>query len=126
MEIVSQKNEIIFRKDYNGKPSYSIGLSRKTPDGDYMNGYMKVSFRKGVEIKNKSKIRINQAWLDFYKDDGKTMPYIFINDYTLAQDGEPEAEKVEVDSPNPFEDFGNSIKTGIQETIEITDDDLPF
>lgn len=126
MEIVSQKNEMIFRKDYNGKPSYSIGLSRKQPDGTYLNGYMKVSFRKDVELKNKTKIRINQAWLDFYKDDGKTMPYIFINDYTLTQEGESEVEKVEVDTPNPFEDFGNSIKTEVQETFEIKDSDLPF
>ena len=30
------------------------------------------------------------------------------------------------DVGNPFEDFGNSIKTEVQEQIEITDDDLPF
>lgn len=126
MEIVSQKNEMIFRKDYNGKPSYSIGLSRKQNDGTYINGYMKVSFKKDVELKNKSRIRINQAWLDFYKADGKTMPYIFINDYTLTQDGESDTQNVEVESPNPFEDFGNSIKTEVQETFEIKDSDLPF
>ncbi len=126
MEIVSEKNEMIFRKDYNGKPSYSIGLSRKQSDGTYLNGYMKVSFKKDVELKNKSRIRINQAWLDFYKADGKTIPYIFINDYTLTQDGESDTQNVEVDTPNPFEDFGNSIKTEVQETIEIKDSDLPF
>jgi hypothetical protein len=126
MEIVSEKNEMIFRKDYNGKPSYSIGLSRKQSDGTYLNGYMKVSFKKDVELKNKSRIRINQAWLDFYKADGKTIPYIFINDYTLTQDGESDTQNVEVDTPNPFEDFGNSIKTEVQEAIEIKDSDLPF
>lgn len=126
MEVVSNKEEMIFRKDYNGKPSYSIGLSRKQPDGTYLRGYMKVSFRKDVDVKNKSKIKIEQAWLDFYKSDGNTMPYIFINDFKVTQEGESEVEKVEVDTPNPFEDFGNSIKTEVQETFDYSEDDLPW
>ena len=29
MEIISDKEEMIFRKDFNNKPNYSIGLSKK-------------------------------------------------------------------------------------------------
>ena len=33
MEIVSNKNEMIFKTDFNGVPRYSVGLSRKNKDG---------------------------------------------------------------------------------------------
>ena len=122
MEIISNKEEMVFRKDYNGKPSYSLGLSKKDKDGKYINGYVKVNFKKGVELNNKSKIKITNAWLDFYKDNEKTIPTIFINDFEITQDGEKQEEK------NPFEEFGEHITTDfdIGHQIEISDNDLPF
>ena len=119
MEITSNRDEIIFRKDYNGKPIYSIGLSKKKKDGTYENGYMTVNFKEGTNIQNKSKIRIKSAWLNWYLKEGKTIPTIFINEYELVGEPKPKEE-------NPFEQFGNSIKTEVNEQIEITDDDLPF
>lgn len=86
MEITSNKEEMIFRKDYNGKPSYSLGLSKKDKDGKFVNGYIKVNFKKGVELNNKSKIKIKNAWIDFYKDNEKTIPTIFINDFIIVED----------------------------------------
>ncbi len=122
MEIVCNKEEIIFRKDYNGKPSYSLGLSKKDKDGKFINGYIKVNFKKGVELNNKSKIKIKNAWLDFYKDNEKTMPTIFINEFEIAQEGEKQEEK------NPFEEFGEDITTDFDtgHQIQIEDSDLPF
>lgn len=121
MEIISNKEEMIFRKDYNGKPIYSIGLSKKKKDGNYENGYMVANFKEGTDIPNKSKITIKQAWLSFYLKDKQTIPTIFINDYELVENPEPKKEE------NPFEDFGNSIKTEANfEQIEIKDEDLPF
>ena len=122
MEIISNKEEMVFRKDYNGKPSYSLGLSKKDKDGKYINGYVKVNFKKGVELENKSKIKIKNAWLDFYKDNEKTIPTIFINEFEMTQEGEKQEEK------NPFEEFGDSITTefDVGHQIEIGDDDLPF
>lgn len=125
MEIVSTKNEIIFRKDYNDKPSYSLGLQKKNKDGEYINGYIKVNFRKGVDLKNKTKIKIKNGWLDFYKDEDKTVPTLFIEDFIVINDGEEEHKTNEL---NPFEEFGDSIKTEsmIGEQIEIDTSDLPF
>lgn len=122
MEIISNKEEMVFRKDYNGKPSYSLGLSKKDKDGKYINGYVKVNFKKGVELNNKSKIKIKNAWLDFYKDNEKTIPTIFINDFEITQDSEKQEEK------NPFEEFGEHITTDFDtgHQIEIGDEDLPF
>ena len=85
MEITSKK-EIIFRNDKDGKISYSMGLSKKKEDGSYEKGYIPVRFRKDTGIKNQTKIAIKEAWLDFYKIDKKTKPYIFINKFEMADD----------------------------------------
>lgn len=119
MEVTSKRDEIIFRNDYNGKPIYSIGLSKKKKDGTYENGYMTVNFKEGTDIQNKSKIKIKNAWLSFYKKEDKTIPTIFINEYELVGEPKPKEE-------NPFEDFGNSIKTEVDNQIEIKPEDLPF
>lgn len=125
MEIISNKQEIIFRKDYNGKPSYSLGLSRRNQDGEYIRGYIKAVFRKGVEINNQSRILIKNAWLDFYKDnEDKTIPIVFINDFELVKDGEL-AQNVETLDEKPYWEQ-ITAKTKLEEQLEITDADLPF
>ena len=113
MEIVSNKEEMIFKNEYNDKPYYTIGLSKKDKDGNYINGYMNVSFKKGVELENKTKIRIKSAWLDFYKKDIKTIPIIFVNEFEIVKN-------------DPFKEFGESIKTEVKESVKIEDSDLPF
>lgn len=121
MEIISNREEMIFRKDFNNKPTYSIGLSRKKKDGNYENGYMIVNFKEGTDIPDKSKIKIKNAWLSFYLKDKKTIPTIFINDYELISVPKPKEES------NPYEDFGESIKTQNEfEQVEIKPEDLPF
>lgn len=122
MEIVSNKEEIIFKNEYNDKPYYTIGLSKKDKNGNYVNGYMNVNFKKGVELENMTKIKIKSAWLDFYKKDVKTIPTIFINDFEIVSTT-PQVSKKDV-----FEEFGESIKTDFDlgEQIQITDNDLPF
>ena len=129
MQIISDKDrsEMIFRKEYNGKPSYSIGLSKKDKDVNYTNGYIKANFKAGTEINNKARIKINSAWLSFYKDDkDKTIPTIYISDFEIVEDGEVAEEPKE--EKNPFKEFGDSITTefDVGHQIEIGDDDLPF
>ena len=116
MKIVSDKYEMIFRKDYNGKPTYSVGLSKKKQDGTYENGYLKVSFKNGIELQDKTKIKIKDAWLNFNVVEKKTYPFIFIKEFEIEEKKEE----------NPFEDFGNSIKTEADNSIEINSEDLPF
>ena len=117
MQIIGNKDDIIFRKDYNGKPSYSLGLSKKDKDGKFINGYIKVNFKKGTDLKNKTKIKIINSWLDFYKDGDKTIPTLFINEYEIVS--EPEEE-------NPYKEMNTKVESDIGKQIEITDDDLPF
>ena len=124
MEIISNKEEMIFKSEYNDKPIYRIGLTKKDKDGKYIKGYMNVNFKKGVELGNMTKIKIKNAWLDFYKVDIKTVPVIFISDFEVIEG----TQKAETPTQNPYEDFGNNIKTVFDtgEQIQITDEDLPF
>lgn len=122
MQIISEKEEIIFRQEKDNKRFYSIGLSRKDQNGNYINGYMTAVFKKDVDVPNKTKIKIKEAWLGFNVKDKKTYPHIFINDFEVVEEPTKEVAK------NPFEEFGETIKTNsdIGQQIEIEDSDLPF
>ena len=113
MELVSSKEEMIFKNEYNGKSSYSLGLSKKDKDGKYIKGYITVNFKKGVELNNQTKIKIKSAWLDFYKKDKATIPTIFINEFEVVNEIPTEKLKTKTDF-----DLGQQI--------EITDEDLPW
>ena len=90
MNIECEKEKMIFRNEKDGKVFYSIGLSKKNQDGKYTSGYMPCRFPKNANIENKTKIKILNAWLDFWVDDKKiTHPYIFINKYEMILDGIP-------------------------------------
>ena len=122
MNLEAGKIVMVFCKEFDDKKLYSIGLSKKNKNGGYDSGFMSVRFKKGVEVGNKTRIKIKDAWLSFNVKDNKTFPYIFINDYEVIS--EPNPEKKE---SNPYEDFGNSIKTEANfDQIEITSEDLPF
>lgn len=90
MNIECEKEKMIFRNEKDGKVYYSIGLSKKKQDGTYTSGYMPCRFPKNANIPNKAKIKILNAWLDFWVDDKKiTRPYIFINKYDMILDDIP-------------------------------------
>lgn len=108
MEIVSNRKEKIFRKDFNGKPIYKIGLSKKNQDGNYTNGYMLCSFKKGTDIPDKSFIMIKSAWLDFYLKEKETVPYIFINDYEVIEDNK-QVVKVETITTDELDDENDAL-----------------
>ena len=111
ISINSKYPEMIFRKDVNGFASYSIGLSNKRTDGTYENGYMKCRFKKGIDVKDKTKIIIKDGFVSFYKKEKETIPVLFITDF----EEEKKTEKVEED---PYEEMGKQI--------ELTESDLPF
>lgn len=128
MNIVNDKPVIIFRNEYNGRISYQTSLSKKDKDGNYVNGYMPIQFKNGVEFNNQQKIYIKDAWLSFYnierENNGKknvtTRPYIFVNEFETVEET---INNSKVDFENtieedPYVDFGNSF--------EISDEDLPF
>lgn len=86
----------------NDKGTYKSSITAKdiNENGEQINKYMNihVGFRKGVEVKNKTKIKVNNAFLTFFdfktgniKNDGKEeilkFPKIMIMDFEVLEDG---------------------------------------
>jgi len=129
MNINSDKEYMVFKND---KGKYTITIGKKNNDGSYDNAYIPIQFNKDVELDNRTKIILKNAWLSFYKivkelkGETQTTTVFFIrcSDFGIVEDGikeEPKEEK------NPFEEFGNSkTEFDIGKQIQITDDDLPF
>jgi len=108
MDIISNRKETIYRRDFENKTFYSIGIAKKKQDGSYENGYADVVFNKDVVLENKAQIIIKKAWLDFYVKDKKTHLFIRVSEF----------EKVKEEKK---QDGWDSAKN-----IEIDDDELPF
>lgn len=107
---VTTDSVIVYRKDgtsKNGKPYslYSLSLSKKEADG-WKNGYMPCSFKKGVEVFNKAKIKIDKAFISFDEYNGNKTPKVVITEFTVIEEGE-----------KPQDDDG---------FMNIPDSELPF
>lgn len=104
---------MIFKND---KGFYSMTLSKKNQDGTYANVYIRVGFRKGVNLPNKTKINIKSGFLTFdqYEKDGLkiTNLKIFVTDFEKVGE-EKQTTKQNKGSENEF--FGAS-----------KEEDLPF
>ena len=129
---VNSEKTTIFKND---RGVYKATLSKKdtNENGEQITRYMNihVGFRKGVELKNKTKIKVNNGFLTFFdvktgniKDNGKEevlrFPKIMIMDFEVLEDGVDEnfhskeyAQK-DVDTNNEFDDFYSN------------NDELPF
>ena len=113
MNIIEEKEKVIYKSTINDKVSYAIGLSKKKEDGTFDLGYLPCRFKKDVNLENKTKIKIKQAWLDFFKKDKKTYIYAFINDFEIVKEVQKDQEK-SVDKWYAGKD------------VEIDDSMLPF
>lgn len=125
MKVTSDRTETIYRHDKEDRTIYTMKLVKKNMDGEYENGYILTKFRNGVELDDKSKIKIKDAWLDFYKKDDKTNISLFVNDFDLEDNNtlQKQEEKKEQEE-NPFANVNS--KNGIKQPIPYTDEDLPF
>lgn len=103
MQIVENYPVTIFRNDTEKGVFYSVGLSKKDINGNYVNGYKNVRFKKGVEVANKTKIYIKKAFLDFYQKEDRTIDYIFITDFVTLEEVQQQAR--EAVSPYSKEDY---------------------
>lgn len=101
------RSVMVFRneKEYNGKtfPTYCIGVSSKDKDGNWVNSYIDVLFKKGVEVENKTKIFIKNAFPVANQGKDRTFTKWMITEF-------------EIEGQKSSEDFMN-IPEGIQEEI---------
>lgn len=124
MNIECEKEKMIFRNEKDGKAYYSIGLSKKNQDGTYTSGYITCRFPKEANIPNKTKIKILNAWLDFWVDDKKiTHPYIFINKYEILSDDIPNVKSNYSDDGVQLTDEEIDKAFSGKDEVELT---LPF
>lgn len=124
MNIDCEKEKMIFRNEKDGKVYYSIGLSKKNQDGTYTSGYITCRFPKNANIENKTKIKILNAWLDFWVDDKKiTHPYIFINKYEILSDDIPNVKSNYSDDGVQLTDEEIDKVFSGKDEVELT---LPF
>lgn len=115
---------MVFVKEFDNRKLYSIGLSKKNKDGGYENGFINARFKKDIILNNKTRIKVKDSWLSFNTNDNKTFPYVFINQFEVISEAKPVAKCGKEE--NPFEEFGNSIKTETQDQFNIEECNLPF
>lgn len=130
MNITNEYAVTIFKNVNDYGTFYKVGLSKKDVNGNYINGYKDIKFKKGVELEDKTKIYIKRAWLDFYQKDKKTIDYIFCSEFETVEEAIESAKspianmsdsqivRAVMNDEDPFTSFG--------EEVEISDSDLPF
>ena len=114
MDISSEKPYTIFRKEYNDRTFYKVGLSKKTKEGEYEKGYVDIRFKGNPSIPNKTQIYIKKAFLSFYLNKDKhTTPYIQVMEWEeVAEVIEKEHADAKKDKDNDdlFAEFGEEHK----------------
>lgn len=85
MTITSEK-EMIFRDDKGDFPRYSIGVSSKGPDGEWIKGYVPCKFKKGVELENMTKIKIKNAFYSVSKGSKYNFVSVMITDFEVIEE----------------------------------------
>lgn len=83
----------VYRKDrqtQNGGTftTYTLGISSKDKDGNWVNGYLDCQFKKGVELYNKAKIDITNSFFTVSDYQGKKYNKLFVMEFTVADSGE--------------------------------------
>lgn len=102
MNVSNDRPVMVFKREYQGREYYSLGLSKKDRNNNYINGYMACEFRKGVRLDDKTKIYLKNAFITFYLKDKTTIPYIKILDFETV-------EETIQNSKDPFEEFGEQV-----------------
>ena len=73
---------MIFRKDFDGRPSYSRSISSKDIDGKWISIFENVNMPKGTDLPNKTKIEVTKGFEGVYeKRDGTKGRKIVVVEY---------------------------------------------
>ncbi len=91
--ITDGKAVTVFRQDktsQNGVPytQYSLGISSKNANGEWVNGFIDCQFKKDVQVNNKAKIEIANSFYTVNEYNGKKYYKLFIMDFNVVENGE--------------------------------------
>lgn len=129
INIGSYNSILTIYKDEQGRYKIYIKGTEAQEDGKVEDIFMskKVQFKKGVEVKNRSKIEVTKGWLNCYRiktdkltEEGKPKyryyDKYFISEFNLLEDGVDEPVRTKQQEQPKQEDF----------SFAIDDSDLPF
>ena len=129
INIGNDNSVLTIYKDEQGRYKIYIKGTETQEDGEVKDIFMskKVQFKKGVEVKNRSKIEVIKGWTSCYRiktdeltEDGKPkykyFDKYFISEFNLLEDGVDEPVKDKQSTQPKQEDF----------SFSVSDDDLPF
>ena len=78
----------IERQDYNGYVFYKIPVSKRTKDG-VLNAYKSVRFNTGIELNDKTTIKIKDMFEDFYMANKYNATFtLFISDFEIIKEND--------------------------------------
>lgn len=97
---------MIFRDDKGQYPRYSMGISSKSKDGEWIKAYIPCKFKKGVEVENMTKIKINNCFPIASKGEKYVFVSWMVNDFEIVDEEKEQA-------PSDF----MTIPEGIQEEL---------
>ena len=109
----------VIRKEKGDYVFYSLMVSSKNAQGEWTNGFVDCQFKKGVDIPNKTKILIKNAFFTASPGrDGRVFVKIMITDY----------ETVDMVEQNPDGSAGNGSADSPWMNIPdgIDTEELPF
>ena len=128
MNIVTDKSYRVYRHENQYGVSYSFGIAKKDNKGGFINAFIPVRFKNGVDVKDRTNINIKQAFLTFYLNkDNKPVWYLMILDYEEVVETIEKVKETKIQEQqrvlnevvnDPFEEYANENP--------INDDDLPF
>ena len=115
----------------------STDTNKETGEEEKMFMKINVSFKKGIEVKNKTKINITNGFITFFridtgevrengKPDYKYFPKLMIMDFEVLEEGVDEvySSKPKRAVENDFKDKDNELSEIYTDTY--FDDELPF
>lgn len=129
INIGNEASILTIYRDEQGKYKTYIKGTETQEDGEVKDIFMskKVQFKKGVEVKNRSKIEVTKGWTSCYRiqtdeltEEGKPkykyFDKYFISEFNLLEEGVDEPQKPRQQTQAKQEDF----------SFSVSDDDLPF
>lgn len=129
INIGKETSIITVYKDDKGKYKIYLKGTETKENGDIEDIFMvkKVQFKKGVEVKNRTKIEVLKGWTSCYRiktdelnEQGKPkykyLDKYFISEFNLLEEGVDEPQKPRQQTQSKQEDF----------SFSVSDDDLPF
>lgn len=80
------------KSNTNGQeyPIYSTQISNRDKHGNWKNAYVTVKFGTGVDVPNKSVIKVNKGFMTFNPNvaNGAKYPFAFISEFEIIKEGE--------------------------------------